>query len=61
MTIHEAFEKYQHLDRVLTDQNWGGTSFQMSILNDLWCAVRAAALAEAVMPRQSDQPHQEVR
>ena len=41
MNIKEVYEKYKHLDRVLTDPDMNST-FLDNILLDLWSSIRAA-------------------
>jgi len=40
MTISEVFEKYKHLDQLLSDRKWLPDTFIGSILFDLWQAVK---------------------
>jgi hypothetical protein len=40
--IQEAYEKYAHLDMLLSDIEWGDGSIQWHILHDLWQAIRTA-------------------
>lgn len=39
-----CYQKYQHLDALLCDEEWLGASFQGRILCDLWAAVKAGVL-----------------
>jgi len=40
MTITEAWEKWKHIDHVLSDRAWLGDSPMQEILYDLWHAVK---------------------
>jgi len=40
MTIEEIYEKYKHLDKLLSDKEWLPDTFQGSILYDLWQAIK---------------------
>ena len=40
MTIPEVFEKYKHLDQLLSDREWLPDTFIGSILFDLWQAAK---------------------
>ena len=47
MTVADVYDKYRHLDRLLSDTEWlGEDNFRSSILHDLWLAVRAEALKQ---------------
>lgn len=46
MTPQEAWEKYAHLDHLLSDRDWLSDVFWMAILYDLWSAVKTAARQE---------------
>jgi len=40
MTTNEVYEKYRHLDALLSDREFLGDELRMVILADLWQAVR---------------------
>jgi len=40
MNIKEVYEKYQHLDTLLSDGQWCGNGIRDQILYDLWQAVK---------------------
>jgi hypothetical protein len=40
MTITEVYNKYKHLDRLLSDEQWIADSLQGRILFDLWQAIK---------------------
>ena len=40
MKIKEVYEKYKHLDHLLSDQKWVGDNLKDSILYELWQAVK---------------------
>lgn len=46
MTIHEAYEKYEHLDHLLSDHEWliaghNQRGWEADVLFDLWQVVKA--------------------
>ncbi len=49
MSIHTVFEKWKHLDNLLSDREWlttdddGGTDIRMMILYESWQAIKAEA------------------
>ena len=46
------FERYRHLDRLLSDADWLPATFEGHILRDLWLAIRQTADQEgAKVPR----------
>lgn len=48
MTIKEVYEKYEHIDRLLSDRQWLPDTLQGQIVCDLWQAIEAAAQSEDV-------------
>lgn len=43
MSIQEVYEKYKHLDKLLSDQEWlDSLNIQSLILYDLWQAIKLA-------------------
>lgn len=40
MSIQEVYEKYKHLDELLSDKEWLGGSQINQILFDLWQAIK---------------------
>ena len=40
MTIQEVYEKYKHLNQILSDKEWFGDKLQDVILYDLWQAIK---------------------
>lgn len=45
MTPEECFEKYKHLDELLSDLKWLPDGFIGSIMLDLWQTIKAAQQA----------------
>jgi len=41
MNIKEVYEKYYHLDNLISDKIWMGETIKDEILFDLWGAVKA--------------------
>lgn len=47
--IKEVYEKYRHLDGILSDQDWlEGADFKFHIMADLWKAVKAVVIASKI-------------
>ena len=40
MKLREVYEKYEHLDAFLSDQEWLGPTQTHQILYDLWQAIK---------------------
>lgn len=38
--VREVWEKYRHLDRILTDEAFEATTFKQQLLKELWVAIR---------------------
>ena len=47
MTPQEAYDKYKHLDGLLSDRDFMGPGFLSYILADLWQAIKAAVVTDA--------------
>ena len=47
MTTQQVFDKYKHLDHLLSDFGWLSDSFQGQIVYDLWQAIKAAQESRA--------------
>ena len=44
MSIKEVYEKYKHLDPLLSDEKWiEGADFKYRIMYDLWQAIKGEA------------------
>lgn len=43
MTIEEVYEKYKHLDPLLTNLEWMAATFEGHMLMEFWWAIKAAA------------------
>lgn len=41
MKIKEVYEKYKHLDHLLTDKEWLWNNFQGGIIYDLWQTIKS--------------------
>lgn len=53
MTIKEVWDKYKHLDKLLSDWEWLDAGRQTdSILHDLWQAVKQGAKEEDLRKEQ---------
>ena len=39
--IESVYEKFKHLDKLLSDPEWCGTDARMTMLHELWIAVKA--------------------
>ena len=50
MTTNEVFEKYKHLDALLSDREFLGNDLRMVILADLWQAVRLTSVPADRLP-----------
>ena len=48
MTPADVYEKYKHLDRLLSDPEWLPKSFESYILRDLWCSIRDEQAAKVI-------------
>ena len=46
MTIKECYEKFKHLDIVISDAEWIGADPKLDILRDMWLAIKEAAKKE---------------
>jgi hypothetical protein len=42
MTIEEVYEKYKHLDHLLSDKEWLGESFYGYFICDMWAAIKTS-------------------
>jgi hypothetical protein len=40
--LREVYEKYKHLDPVLTDTEWAGNKLAYRMAQDLWAAIKEA-------------------
>ena len=40
MTLKETYDKYKHLDHLLSDKEWLADDLQHMILYDLWQAIK---------------------
>ena len=47
MSITGAWQRYAHLDHLLSDPEWLPKSFEAYIMRDLWCSIRDEQAAKA--------------
>jgi hypothetical protein len=50
MTLRKVWEKYKHLDRVISDPQWADDDLRMRILRDCWQEIKAHVEAEGAAP-----------
>lgn len=41
VSINEVYEKYKHLDKLLSDKDWIPNTIQGKIIYDLWSAIKS--------------------
>ena len=56
MNLEAVYEKYKHLDPLLSDPEWLGSEFRWLCLGDLWAAVKNAVLTSAATRPPSSAP-----